>query len=410
MATKKKNSSKAVGKAPKAIAKTVLEPAAKHSPKKQKPIRVVLNSGAQKPSHLGGLGRGLDSLIGRAQAVAPSIPEGDSASRGSRPPADADRGSRSPAEEAPQSLAAAHRPAEAQQSPAVAHRPAEAPGPVGDDLSAQNGKTVLEIDAARIKASPWQPRRVFEDQALQELAESIKVHGIIQPLVCRTLPDGEYELIGGERRLRAALSVGLEKVPVLVMDTEDRQAAELALVENLQREDLNVIEEAEGYKALAEQFSLSQNEIAERVGKGRATVANTVRLLELPEEVKSMLSLGTLSTGHAKVLLSVEGDAARMELARQCLNEGLTVRALERRVQRKAEERIKRPPVPDITPEYLKTLLEKLHEKFATSIRLIPSCVYANGHHGRGRLEIDYLDNDDLSRLLEILNIDMNAL
>ena len=332
--------------------------------------------------------------------MAPSIPEGDSASRGSRPPAEgdsADRGSRPPAEAA-------------QQSPAGAPRPAEAPGPVGDDLSAQNGKTVLEIDAARIKASPWQPRRVFEDQALQELAESIKVHGIIQPLVCRTLPDGEYELIGGERRLRAALSVGLEKVPVLVMDTEDRQAAELALVENLQREDLNVIEEAEGYKALAEQFSLSQNEIAERVGKGRATVANTVRLLELPEEVKSMLSLGTLSTGHAKVLLSVEGDAARMELARQCLNEGLTVRALERRVQRKAEERMKRPPVPDITPEYLKTLLEKLHEKFATSIRLIPSCVYANGHHGRGRLEIDYLDNDDLSRLLEILNIDMNAL
>ena len=398
MATKKTSSSKAVGKAPKAIAKTVLEPAAKHSPKKQKPIRVVLNSGAQKPSHLGGLGRGLDSLIGRAQTVAPSIPEGvvppaegDSAGRGSRSPADADRGSRSPAEVAQQS-------------------PAEAPGPVGNDLPAQNGKTVLEIDAARIKASPWQPRRVFEDQALQELAESIKVHGIIQPLVCRTLPDGEYELIGGERRLRAALSVGFQKVPVLVMDTEDRQAAELALVENLQREDLNVIEEAEGYKALAEQFSLSQNEIAERVGKGRATVANTVRLLELPEEVKSMLSLGTLSTGHAKVLLSVEGDAARMELARQCLNEGLTVRALERRVQRKAEERIKRPPVPDITPEYLKTLLEKLHEKFATSIRLIPSCVYANGHHGRGRLEIDYLDNDDLSRLLEILNIDMNAL
>lgn len=406
MATKKTSSSKAVGKAPKAIAKTTLEPAAKHSPKKQKPIRVVLNSGAQKPSHLGGLGRGLDSLIGRAQAVAPSIPEGDSASRGSRPPAEG-------AQQSPAGApgpAAAHRPAEAQQSPAVAHRPAEAPSPVGDDLSAQNGKTVLEIDAARIKASPWQPRRVFEDQALQELAESIKVHGIIQPLVCRTLPDGEYELIGGERRLRAALSVGLEKVPVLVMDTEDRQAAELALVENLQREDLNVIEEAEGYKALAEQFSLSQNEIAERVGKGRATVANTVRLLELPEEVKSMLSLGTLSTGHAKVLLSVEGDAARMELARQCLNEGLTVRALERRVQRKAEERMKRPPVPDITPEYLKTLLEKLHEKFATSIRLIPSCVYANGHHGRGRLEIDYLDNDDLSRLLEILNIDMNAL
>lgn len=398
MATMKKSSPKTVGKAPKSTAKPTLQPTAKIPPKKQKNFRVVLNDGAHKPAHPGGLGRGLDSLIGRAQAVAPSAPAPAAESLapqapfagGGSPFAGGGSPLRQPGLPAGSPFAGGGSPQQAEVVP--------------------QGKTVLEISADRIKASPWQPRRVFEDQALQELAESIKVHGIIQPLVCRKLPDGEYELIGGERRLRAALSVGLEKVPVLLMDTEDRQAAELALVENLQREDLNVIEEAEGYKALAEQFSLSQNEIAERVGKGRATIANTVRLLELPEEVKSMLSLGTLSTGHAKVLLSVEGDAARMELARQCLNEGLTVRALERRVQRKAEERLKRPPTPDITPEYLKTLLEKLHEKFATSIRLIPSCVYANGHHGRGRLEIDYLDNDDLTRLLEILDIDVNEL
>ena len=216
-------------------------------------------------------------------------------------------------------------------------------------------------------------------------------------------------LASGTMPSKTAWPLGLEKVPVIVMETADHQAAELALVENLQREDLNVIEEAEGYKALSDQFKLSQTEIAERVGKARATVTNTLRLLELPDEVKSMLGAGLLSTGHAKVLLSLDGDAARMELARQCLNEGLTVRALERRVQRRDEESHKQPPQPDLTPEYLRTLLEKLHEKFATSVRLTPSCTYANGRHGRGRIEIDFADNDGLGRLLELFGIDVNA-
>ena len=165
------------------------------------------------------------------------------------------------------------------------------------------------------------------------------------------------------------------------MEAVDRDAAELALVENLQREDLNVIEEAEGYKALADEFKLTQSDIAERVGKARASVANTLRLLELPDEVKQMLGAGLLSTGHAKVLLGMEGDATRTDLARQCLSEGLTVRALERRIRRKIEER---------------------H-------RVVPSVTYANGRHGRGRLEIDYFDNDDLTRLLELLGVDVNS-
>lgn len=352
-------------------------PAEKHPAKasatgRSKPA-VPLSGGVRKPSHLGGLGRGLDSLIGRAQTVAPAVPD---ATPLPQPEAAAAAGTAEAAMGA--------------QSPAA-------------------GRSVLEVETGRVHNSPWQPRRVFDDEALQELADSIRVHGIIQPLVCRLRPDGDYELIGGERRLRAASLLGLEKVPVIVMETADHQAAELALVENLQREDLNVIEEAEGYKALSDQFKLSQTEIAERVGKARATVTNTLRLLELPDEVKSMLGAGLLSTGHAKVLLSLDGDAARMELARQCLNEGLTVRALERRVQRRDEESHKQPPQPDLTPEYLRTLLEKLHEKFATSVRLTPSCTYANGRHGRGRIEIDFADNDGLGRLLELFGIDVNA-
>ena len=253
------------------------------------------------------------------------------------------------------------------------------------------------------------PRRVFDDEALQELADSIKAHGIIQPLVCRKAADGTYELIGGERRLRAAGRLGLKTVPVIVMEAVDRDAAELALVENLQREDLNVIEEAEGYKALADEFKLTQSDIAERVGKARASVANTLRLLELPDEVKQMLGAGLLSTGHAKVLLGMEGDAARTDLARQCLSEGLTVRALERRIRRKIEERHRVGPVSDIPPDYLRTLLDRLNARFATSVRLVPSVTYANGRHGRGRLEIDYFDNDDLTRLLELLGVDVNS-
>ena len=372
----KKPAPKTKKPAPKHAAKPVAKPVAKApakapakaaAPAHKKPAprpapRVRLADGAHKPSRPGGLGRGLDALIGR---------------------------------EATQNVAVVEIPALPPAAPA--------PEPAAD------GRRVVLVDVADVRPSPWQPRRVFDDEALQELADSIKAHGIIQPLVCRKAADGTYELIGGERRLRAAGRLGLRQVPVIVMEAVDRDAAELALVENLQREDLNVIEEAEGYKALADEFKLTQSDIAERVGKARASVANTLRLLELPDEVKQMLGAGLLSTGHAKVLLGMEGDAVRTDLARQCLSEGLTVRALERRIRRKLDEKHRVGPVSDIPPDYLRTLLDRLNARFATSVRLVPSVTYANGRHGRGRLEIDYFDNDDLSRILELLGVDVNS-
>lgn len=335
--------------------------------------KVTLTTGVKKPVRLGGLGHGLDSLLGRVSLPADPVPVKEAA----------------------------------QPAPEPAPAPTPAPAPAGE--------AVMQIDVSRIQACPWQPRGVFEEKALRELADSIREHGFIQPLVCRAMAGGDYELIGGERRLRAAGLLGLKEVPVLVKNVSDRDAAELALVENLQREDLNPIEEAEGYKVLADKFALTQEEIATRVGKARASVANAVRLLDLPDEVKQFMVLEDeegrkLSVGHAKLLLGVEGDKARITLARECVSERLTVRALEKRIAKRAAEPVKKTVVSDVSSDYLRDLLDALHTRLGTSVRLTPSCTYANGRHGKGRIEIDYFDNDDLSRLLDLIGVDMNDL
>ena len=326
--------------------------------KKTRP-QVVMSSTAVRPSHRGGLGRGLDALIGRETTQ--SVPG-------------------------------------TQDVPAFADTAAPA----------ADGKRVVMVGLEMIHASPWQPRRVFDEEALQELTDSIRAHGIIQPLICRVSPSGGYELIGGERRMRAASKAGLKEVPVIVLDAIDRDAAEIALIENLQREDLNVVEEAEGYKSLADGFSMTQADIAERVGKARATVANTMRLLELPDEVKQLLGSGLLSAGHAKVILGVDGEEDRIRLARDSVRDGLTVRMLEQRIARRKEPQRTRVAEPDIPEEYLQLLLDKLHHRFATSVRLSPSLKFPNGRRGKGRLEMDFADNEDLSRILELLGIDVN--
>ena len=178
---------------------------------------------------------------------------------------------------------------------------------------------------------------------------------------------------------------------------------------------LIAFEEAEGYKVLADKFALTQEEIATRVGKARASVANAVRLLDLPDEVKQFMVLEDeegrkLSVGHAKLLLGVEGDKARITLARECVSERLTVRALEKRIAKRAAEPVKKTVVSDVSSDYLRDLLDALHTRLGTSVRLTPSCTYANGRHGKGRIEIDYFDNDDLSRLLDLIGVDMNDL
>ncbi|MBO5940482.1 MAG: ParB/RepB/Spo0J family partition protein [Kiritimatiellae bacterium] len=288
----------------------------------------------------------------------------------------------------------------APQSPVVQSAPAPQP-------PADNG--IIEVVAVDIERSPWQARAEFEEAALKELADSIRANGIVQPPVVRRRADGKYELIAGERRTRAAIMAGLKKIPVILADADDRKAAEMGVVENIQRRDLNVIEEAEGYRLLKEQFGITQEDVAERVGKSRPAIANSLRLLELPDEVKQLLSRGILSAGHAKVLLSVEGERDRTLLARECAERSLTVRELEKRVAR-----LKKPVVaankgtPDLPESYVRSLVETLHRHLGCAVRLTSGVTHANGKHTKGLLEIDFFNNDDLDRILNMMGVQVD--
>jgi ParB family chromosome partitioning protein len=265
---------------------------------------------------------------------------------------------------------------------------------------------IQKIPLTAIRKSSWQPRKQFEAEALADLTQSIRTHGVLQPLLVRTVPGGGFELIAGERRMRAATDAGLADVPAIVMEATDRDAMELALIENLQREDLNVMEEAAGYRTLAEKFALTQEQIAERVGKARASVANTLRLLDLPKEIRDAVSANRLSAGHAKTLSGLEIEAEQIALASRALKENLSVRNLERIVQKlRRTPRKPRASRADMPESHLKYLLDKLHAHFGTSVRIVPSKTYANGKKGKGWIEIDYYSNDELDRLLQVIGI-----
>ncbi len=268
--------------------------------------------------------------------------------------------------------------------------------------------SVLTVPVTEIVKSPWQPRQTFDEVALKELSDSIKVNGIIQPLVCRKLADGRFELIGGERRLRAAMQAELTHVPLILVEAEDRKAAELAIVENIQRADLNAIEEAEGYHTLAEKFGLTQSEVAERVGRARPSVANALRLLELPDETKTMVADGRLSPGHAKVLLSLAKTEDRIRLGRKAVADSLTVRALERAVAAVNTPAPTKTAKNDLPATYLRDLTDKLHAYFGTAVRVTPGRTLPNGRHSKGMLEVDFYDNEDLSRILDLLGVRMD--
>ncbi len=279
--------------------------------------------------------------------------------------------------------------------------PTEAPADAG---AGERRVHLVAVDAVR--AGRMQPRKTFDEAAIGELAASLKEHGILQPLIVRRTDDGAYELIAGERRLRAARAAGLSEVPVLVSDAAEANALELALVENLQREDLNPLEEAEAYRSLADTFGLTQEMIAQKVGRARATVTNPLRLLTLPDEVRQIVLEGRLSAGHAKVLSGLEIPEDQVFFARIAVNESLSVRGLEQRV-----ERARRPPRKpravrhDIPPEHLAWLVDRLHALFGTRVRLVPSRTYANGKKARGSLEVEFFSNEELDRILQVLGI-----
>jgi ParB family chromosome partitioning protein len=262
-----------------------------------------------------------------------------------------------------------------------------------DALRAGEGGSVT-LRMAEVEPNTAQPRRRFDEASLQDLAESIRTHGVLQPLLVRRLPTGYYQIIAGERRWRAARLAGLAEIPALVVDADDRKAAEIALIENLQREDLNPIEEAEGLRALVEEYGLTQEEAAERVGRSRPALANSLRLLSLPEAVRAHLIEGRLSAGHARALLPLPGAALIERTAARVVSDGLSVRqteALCRRLQTETEA-APGPREPNYLAEHERRLSEGLGRR--VSIAAGPK---------RGRLTIEFYGPEDLDALMEQL-------
>ncbi|MBZ4399129.1 ParB/RepB/Spo0J family partition protein [Myxococcus sp. MISCRS1] len=256
---------------------------------------------------------------------------------------------------------------------------------------------VLKLPIESIHRDKDQPRHHFDEEKLKELTESIRVQGVIQPILVRKDQDG-YRIIAGERRWRASQAAGLKEVPAIVKEVTEVQAFELALVENLQRADLNPIEEAEGYKRLTDEFKLTQEQISQRVGKERSTVANALRLLALPADVKGMVADGSLSMGHARALLGVPRLPELQNLARQVAEKKLSVRDTERLVQQSRsngkKDAGKTPPKQ--SPQ-VKSLVEELQRRLGTKVRL------TERSPGKGTIEVDFFSYDDLDRLLKLL-------
>lgn len=257
---------------------------------------------------------------------------------------------------------------------------------------------VRPIPLDQVDRNPDQPRRYFDEEQLNELTESIRIHGVLEPIIVRPV-EGRYEVVVGERRWRAAQLAGLTTIPAVVRPLSDREAMEIALVENLQREDLNPIEEAEAYKRLMAEFGMTQEEVAERVGKKRSTIANRLRLLELDEELVVEVETGRLSAGHAKALLGVASRARRLELARRAIEEDWSVRALEEAV-RKEQERSggtrKTARKEEVRDPHLQDVEERLKRSLGTKVRVVQ-------RGSRGRIEIEYYNEEDRERLLELL-------
>ncbi len=254
----------------------------------------------------------------------------------------------------------------------------------------------LEIDIDRIMPSPFQPRRRFDEAKIEELALSIRNQGIIQPLVVRPKDDA-FELIAGERRWRAAMKVGLLVVPVVVREASDQEALQLALVENLQREDLNPIEEASGYRRLQEEFKWNQEEMAERVGKSRPAIANALRLLALPAEVQQEVAAGNLPVGQARALLGLQSEPLIVSSCREVIAKGLSTRETEKLVRHLISGRRRRRQVSLMDPD-LRSIVEELQRSLGTRVRLIPKA-----RSTKGKIEIEYYTLVDLERIIHAI-------
>lgn len=268
---------------------------------------------------------------------------------------------------------------------------------LGDPDLQPQGEGSVTLPISQVEPGLNQPRKRFEQGALDDLAESIRVHGIIQPLTVRRLATGYYQIIAGERRWRAAKAAGLQEVPAVIIEADDRKVMELGLIENLQREDLNPAEEARGYRTLMEEYGLTQEQVAQQMGKSRPAITNTLRLLALPDEVMQLLEEGTLSAGHARALLSLPSPGLQREAAKRVAEEQLSVRQTETLVKalQKGKREKPKPQGPDLSL-YLGELEKDLSGRLGRKVRI--------SHKGKkGRIELEYYNEQDLEALLQQL-------
>ena len=271
-----------------------------------------------------------------------------------------------------------------------------------DEPDTNRNGGVMTLPITDVENNSGQPRKNFDPEALAQLADSIRQHGILQPLTVRKLDSGYYQIIAGERRWRAARMAGLDEVPVIVIEADDKTAAELAMIENLQREDLNPMEEAAGYRTLIDLYGMTQEEAAERVGKSRSAVANALRLLDLSEPVRAFVEEGKLTAGHARALITLPADLQE-RTAREVMDGGLSVRQTERLAKQRMEERrkpetvLKREKLDDPKKiDYTVEAQKELSAKLGRGVKIV------NGRK-KGRIELDYYGLDDLNALLEAL-------
>ena len=265
----------------------------------------------------------------------------------------------------------------------------------------ENNNSIKTVRIMDIEPCKSQPRTNFDEESLKSLAESIKNFGIIQPIIVRPISNGtRYEIIAGERRWRAAQIAGLKEVPIVIRELDAENMMELALVENLQRVDLNPIDEALGYKTLQEKYNLNQEQIAERIGKNRSTIANSLRILNLPQEIKELIEIGDISFGHARALSSLSSEAKQKQVAEKIIRNDLSVRATEKLIKsmQKSGKKETNQSASEEMKIYLHGIEKKLEDKFGTKVKITTS-------KNKNKIEIEYYTNRDLGRILEVCDL-----
>ena len=267
---------------------------------------------------------------------------------------------------------------------------------LGDPVLQNQGEGSVSLPISQVEPGLNQPRKRFDPDSLSELADSIRIHGVIQPLTVRRLSSGYYQIIAGERRWRAAKEAGLDEIPAVIIEADDRKVMELGLIENLQREDLNPAEEARGYQTLMTEYGLTQEQVAQRMGKSRPAVTNALRLLNLPEDLMALVEDGSLSAGHARALLGAPNQTLQRQAAKAVLEKGLSVRQTEALVKALQKEKKEKPQEDNVLSIYLADLEKNLGSQLGRKVHI--------QHKGKkGKVELEYYSEDDLDALLRLL-------